>query len=164
MAYEQKTLPTDDSVPAFLAGVEPARRRDQALLLLELFKAETGAEPRLWGPSIVGFGHVHYTYASGHSGEMAQVGFSPRKTALVLYGLTLYGSNADLLARLGRHRLGKGCLYLTNLEDVDLDVLRQLVRRGWDDSHTFVATHPGSVVAPVPAQPQDGGSSTEHGG
>jgi hypothetical protein len=131
MGYEQKTLPTDEPVLEFLQSVEPARRRAQGLQLLEIFRAETRAEPRLWGPSIVGFGQVRYTYATGHSGAMARVGFSPRKAALTLYGLTLYGSNTDLLEKLGKHRIGKGCLYVNKLEDVDLDVLRQLIRRGW---------------------------------
>ena len=125
MAYEQKTRPSDASVVEFLRSAEPARRRDDGLRLLDMFCEETGAEPRLWGPSIVGFGHERYTYATGHSGEMMRVGFSPRKAALTLYGLTLYGSNADLLARLGKHRVGKGCLYVTKLEDVDLDILRE---------------------------------------
>lgn len=149
MAYEQKTRPTDESVLAFLHAVEPARRRAQGLRLLDIFLAETGAEPRLWGPTIVGFGHDRYTYATGHSGEMMRVGFSPRKAALTLYGLTLYGSNADLLGRLGKHRLGKGCLYVNQLEDVDLDVLRELIRRGWADTDTFADTHPHAVVEPV---------------
>lgn len=134
MAYEQKTRPTDDSVLDFLHSVEPARRRAQGLELLGIFREETGAEPRLWGPSMVGFGHVRYTYPTGHSGEMFRVGFSPRKAALSLYGLTLYGSNADLLEKLGKHRVGKGCLYINQLEDVDLDILRHLIRRGWTEA------------------------------
>ena len=149
MAYEQKTLPSGDSVSEFLHSVEPARRRAQGLQLLDIFRAETGAEPRMWGPSIVGFGHVRYAYATGHSGEMGRVGFSPRKAALSLYGLTLYGSNADLLEKLGKHRPGKGCLYVNKLEDVDLDVLRELIRRGWADTDTFTDTHPHAVVEPV---------------
>lgn len=146
MTYEQKTRPTDDSVMEFLHTVEPVRRRAQGLELLDIFLAETGAEPRMWGPSIVGFGHVRYTYATGHSGEMSRVGFSPRKAALTLYGLTLYGSNADLLAMLGKHRAGKGCLYVTRLEDVDLGVLRQLIRRGWADTEDFAVNHPHALV------------------
>lgn len=134
MAYELKTRPTDESVLEFLHAAEPARRRTQGLQLLDIFTAETGADPRMWGPSIVGFGHVAYTYATGHSGEMCRVGFSPRKAALTLYGLTLYGSNQDLLDKLGKHRLGKGCLYINKLEDVDIGVLRQLIRRGWLDA------------------------------
>ena len=137
MGYEQKTHPTDVPVLEFLHSVEPARRRAQGLELLDMFREETGAEPGLWGPSIVGFGCVRYTYATGHSGEMIRVGFSPRKAALTLYGLTLYDSNADLLAKLGKHRIGKGCLYVNKLEDVDLDVLRQLIRRGWADTDGF---------------------------
>ncbi len=149
MAEEAKTRPTNDSVQEFLSSVEPAVRRDQGLQLLEMFRAETGAEPVLWGPSIVGFGRLRYTYATGRSGEMARVGFSPRKGALTLYGLTLYGSNADLLERLGKHRVGKGCLYVNKLEDVDLDVLRELVRRGWSDAEVFERTHPDAVVEPL---------------
>lgn len=149
MAYEQKMRPTDDSVLEFLQAVEPARRRVQGEELLEIFREETGAEPRLWGPSIIGFGHLRYTYASGHSGEMGRVGFSPRKAALTLYGLTLYGSNADLLETLGKHRVGKGCLYINKLEDVDLDVLRQLIRRGWSDAEAFTESHPRATVDEV---------------
>ena len=154
MAYEPKTRPTDESVLEFLHSVEPASRRAQGLELLDIFCEETGAEPRMWGPSMVGFGHLRYIYPTGHSGEMGRVGFSPRKAALTLFGLTLYGSNKDLLEKLGKHRVGKGCLYVNKLEDVDLDVLRQLIRRGWADTDTFVDTHPHSVVEPVePALP-----------
>lgn len=149
MANEPRTRPTAESVLDFLHSVEPARRRAQGLELLGIFGEETGAEPRMWGPSIVGFGHLRYTYRTGHSGEMARVGFSPRRAALVLYGLTLYGSNADLLETLGKHRVGKGCLYVNKLEDVDLGVLRQLIRRGWVDADTFVDTHPDARVQPV---------------
>ena len=150
MANDQKTHQTDESVLAYLDSVEPARRSAQGLELLDIFREETGAEPTMWGPTIVGFGRLRYTYATGRSGEMPRVGFSPRKAALTLYGLTLYGSNADLLEKLGTHRVGKGCLYVNKLEDVDPDVLRQLIRRGWTDSNTFEDTHPGAVVEPVP--------------
>lgn len=143
MAYEPKTKVTDQSVLDFLHSVEPERRRDQGLALLDIFQAEKGEEPAMWGASMVGFGRVSYTYASGHSGEMFQVGFSPRKAALTLYGLTLYGTNTDLLDKLGKHRVGKGCLYLNKLEDVDLDVLRELIRRGWRDDESFEDSHPG---------------------
>jgi hypothetical protein len=157
MAYEQKTRPTEHSVEGFLDAVEPARRRAQGRELLDLFCEETEVEPRMWGPSMVGFGHLRYTYDTGHSGEMFRVGFSPRKAALTLYGLTSYGTNADLLERLGKHRVGKGCVYVTNLEDVDRDVLRQLIRRGWADSETIDDRHPEVRVQPVePGQPGEG--------
>lgn len=146
MAYEPKTQPTDESVLAFLHTVEPPRRRDQGLELLEIFTEETGTEARMWGPSIVGFGRVRYTYPTGHSGEMSRVGFSPRKAALTLYGLTLYGTNSDLLEKLGKHKTGKGCLYLNNLDDVDLAVLRELIRRGWAGEGSLEDGRPGTVL------------------
>lgn len=153
MANEPKTRPTNESVKEFLDSVEPARRNAQGQQLLDIFGEETGAEPRMWGPTIVGFGRVRYTYATGRTGEMPRVGFSPRKAALTLYGLTLYGSNADLLAKLGTHREGKGCLYINKLEDVDADVLRQLIRRGWADIDTFVDSHPDAQVEAVEPAP-----------
>ncbi|MDO5533091.1 MAG: DUF1801 domain-containing protein [Propionibacteriaceae bacterium] len=149
MAYETKTRPTDRSVLEFLHSVEPPRRRDQGLELLDLFSEVTGAEPALWGPSIVGYGRLRYTYATGNSGEMPRVGFSPRKAALSLYGLTLYGSNADLLERLGKHRVGKGCLYVNKLEDVDHEVLVAMIRRGWAEGDDFEASHPGVTIEPL---------------
>lgn len=131
MAYQQKTLPHDGDVLAFIHGVEPPRRVVEGLDLLDLFTQTTGPQAVLWGPSIVGFGRVDYVYPTGHSGSMLKVGFSPRKAALTFYGLTWYGSNDDLLDRLGPHRLGKGCLYVTRLSAVDRDVLRELILRGW---------------------------------
>lgn len=151
MAYEPKTRPRSDSVLEFLNAVEPERRRVQGLELLDIFSEETAVEPRMWGPSIVGFGHVRYTYATGHSGEMSRVGFSPRKSALTLYGLTLYGSNADLLQKLGKHRLGKGCLYINKLQDVQIEVLRELIRRGFSDASAFGQTHSHALVEPMDA-------------
>ena len=131
MAHQVKTLP-HDGVEAFLDAVEPPRRGEQGLRLRALFEEITGAPAVMWGPSMVGYGEVSYRYASGHGGTTAKVSFSPRKANLVLYGLTWYGSNADLLERLGPHRLGKGCLYLTDLDKVDADVLRELIQRAWE--------------------------------
>jgi hypothetical protein len=155
MAYEQKTRPSDDSVGQFLTTVQPDRRRVQGLELLDMFCEETGAEPRLWGPSMVGFGHLRYTYETGHSGEMFRVGFSPRKAALTLYGLTMDGSNTDLLEKLGKHRVGTSCLYINKLEDVDRDVLRQLIRRGWTDTETA-----GDGMG-APVEPAEPGAAAE---
>ncbi len=95
----------------------------------------TGAEPVLWGTSVVGFGKQPYTTADGKEHEWFAVGLSPRKASLTLYGLTYYGSNQDLLERLGPHTTGKGCLYLKRLEDVDRDVLVELVQRAWETNH-----------------------------
>jgi Domain of unknown function (DU1801) len=130
MAKSQKTQPTSADVEEFLAGVPDERRRADARALCALLADVTGEPPVLWGSSIVGFGSYHYRYESGHEGTSALVGFSPRKTSLVLY---LIGGFEDrhgkLLERLGPHKTGKGCLYLKRLADVDRDVLRELVDR-----------------------------------
>jgi Domain of unknown function (DU1801) len=122
--------PTAADVDAFLDAVPDERRRADARTLCSLLAEVTGEPPVLWGTSIVGFGTYHYRYESGHEGDSALVGFSPRKTALVVY---LVGGFEDrhgkLLERLGPHKTGKGCLYLKRLADVDLDVLRELVER-----------------------------------
>jgi len=133
MAAAPKTVPTDASVVEFLQSVAPARRREQSVRLLEILAAETSAEPRMWGSAIVGFGRVTYVTAAGRSGETSRVAFSSRRAALTLYGLTPDGSNADLLATLGRHSVGKGCPYVRDLDDGDLDVLRRLIRPAWGE-------------------------------
>lgn len=127
-----KTRPTDHSVEAFLNSVEDDRKREDAFALLQLMKEVTGEEPTMWGDSIVGFGSYHYTYASGREGDWFLTGFSPRKRNLTLYIMAGFDEYDDLLERLGKHKTGKSCLYLNRLEDVDLQVLRQLVRRSAD--------------------------------
>jgi hypothetical protein len=136
MAYALKTRQTDAAVDAFLDQVEPAARREDARRLCELM-AEVSAEPaKMWGPSIVGFGSYHYRYDSGHEGDMAQMGFSPRKAALTLY---LPGSpqRQALLARLGKHTTSKACIYVKRLSDVDMGVLEELVRTSWASKQTI---------------------------
>ncbi len=132
MAYDVKTLPQDGGVAEFLSGVEPPRRREQGFELLAIFGEVTAAPAVLWGPSMIGYGDVTYRYESGHGGRTYKVGFSPRKAHLVLYGLDWYGSAADLLDRLGPHKRGKSCVYVTNLDHVDHEVLRALIRRAWE--------------------------------
>lgn len=128
---ENKTQVTGASVDGFLAAVEhPVRHRD-GLRLLEMMKEITGEEPEMWGPTIVGFGQYHYRYGSGREGDAAAVGFSPRKSSLSLYGLTYGPEAAELLARLGKHKTGAGCLYVNKLEDVDEAVLAELIRAGY---------------------------------
>jgi hypothetical protein len=122
-----KTKPTDVSVASFVnALAEPARRSD-ARVLMGLMKRATGEKPKLWGPSIIGFGSFHYTYESGREGDTVLVGFSPRKAATVLYGVTGSKTAPRLLAKLGKHTTGKGCLYIKKLADVDQQVLEQLI-------------------------------------
>lgn len=135
---ELKTKPTDTDVHSFLAAVADPVRRADGFALLELMQQATGEPARLWGTSIVGFGSYHYKYASGHEGDACLTGFSPRKNELSLYiacGLERY---KDLLSKLGKHKTGKGCLYIKKLSDVDLDVLRELVRRSVQEKRETV--------------------------
>lgn len=134
---ELKTRATEASVGEFIAAVDHPVRREDAKTLLAMMGRVTGKKPRMWGPSIIGFGSYSYRYDSGHGGTMCRIGFSPRKAQLVLYVLTGYmGGNAEqerLLEQLGKHKVGKSCLYINKLADVDLDVLEKLCASGWAD-------------------------------
>jgi transcription termination factor NusB len=121
-----KTRPEQTDVEAFLGGVEP-KRRDDARALCALLGEIAGQPPVMWGTSIVGFGNYHYRYASGREGDTFVVGFSPRKQNLTLYIVDGIERHAERLAQLGPHTLGKGCLYIKSLGDVDLAVLRTIV-------------------------------------
>jgi hypothetical protein len=114
-------------VAAFIDAVADQTRRADAHELVKLMHSATGEEPRMWGPSIVGFGSCHYKYESGREGDMPIAAFSPRKAATVLYIGTGFGESEALLARLGEHTMGKGCLYIKKLADVDGMVLEALV-------------------------------------
>ena len=126
-----KTRPTGADVAAFLDAVDHPTRRADGHALRALFERVSGEPACVWGPSIVGFGSYHYRYDSGHEGDAPRIGFSPRKANLVLYvgGYDWY--DADL-ARLGKHKSSKACLYLTKLTDVDPEVLETVVRRSWE--------------------------------
>jgi hypothetical protein len=129
-----KTAPTDVDPRDFLDGLEP-RRREEGLMLLDLMREETGEEPVMWGPSMVGYGSFRYRSPSGASeGDWFRVGFSPRTAKLTLYGLQGHPRSEELLARVGRHTLGSGCVYATRLEHLDLDVLRELVAHGYTEA------------------------------
>jgi hypothetical protein len=124
-----KTQPTSQSVQTFLHGVPDDGRRADALRLIDLMQTATGERPVMWGPSIVGFGSYHYRYESGRQGDSPLVGFSPRKTSLVLYIVTGFHGVEPLLAELGKHTTGKSCLYIKRLSDVDLKVLARLIKQ-----------------------------------
>ena len=124
---ETKTKQTSESVAAFLDSVEPAPRRDDARAVCAMMERISGEPPAMWGPSIVGFGRYHYRYDSGHEGDAARVGFSPRKNALTLYIAGGFPRHADLMAKLGKYSTGKSCLYLKKLSDVDQGVLETLI-------------------------------------
>jgi hypothetical protein len=125
-----KTQPTDASVAAFVAGIPDPRRRADSERLITLMSELTGEPATMWGPSIIGFGSYHYRYASGREGDAPLVGFSPRKTALTLYASADEEVRADLLARLGPHKVGKGCVYVKRLSDVDEQALADLIQVG----------------------------------
>ena len=129
---ETKTKPTGVGVESFIDAVENPTRREDARTVCAMMERITGEEPRMWGPSIIGFGSYHYRYDSGHEGIACRLGFSPRKAQLVLYVLTETEGEAELLARLGKHKIGKCCLYINKLADVDMDVLEALTARAWD--------------------------------
>ena len=124
---ENKTKPTKLSVAAFINAItDPARRAD-AKALVKLMQSAAGEKPKMWGPSIIGFGSYHYKYESGREGDMPVIAFSPRKAATVLYGMIGFGEATALLAKLGNHTTGKGCLYIKKLADVDQRALETLV-------------------------------------
>ena len=124
---EPKTHQTEASVEDFLNAVESEQRREDGFRILEIMRQITGEEPAMWGPSIVGFGAYHYTYASGREGDWPVVGFSPRKRNLTLYIMDGFDTYDALLAKLGKHKIGKSCLYINKLADVDMDVLKDLI-------------------------------------
>ena len=114
-----KTKPTKLSVSAFIDALTDPERRADAKALVKLMESAAGEKPKMWGPSIIGFGRYHYKYESGREGDMPVIAFSPRKAATVLYGTTGFDKAAALLARLGNHTTGKGCLYIRKLSEVD---------------------------------------------
>ncbi len=124
---DNKTKPTQLSVRAFIDALTNETRRADAEVLVKLMQSATGEKPKMWGPSIIGFGSYHYKYESGREGDMPLAGFSPRKAATVLYGLTGSSGSETFLANLGKHTTGKGCLYIRNLADVDQKVLAALI-------------------------------------
>ena len=123
-----KTRPTDNPVTEFLETATDGQRRTDCLAIVEMMRDATGAEPVMWGKSIVGFGRYRYKYASGREGEFIVTGFSPRKNDLTVYVMPGFSRYGDLLDRLGKHRTGKTCLYLKRLSDVDMGVLKTLIQ------------------------------------
>lgn len=126
---ELKTQVTDQDPTDFLNTIADEQRRGDCFALLDMMRAATGCEPKMWGSAMVGFGSRHYVYASGHQGVWFQIGFSPRKQNITLYLTCDIQQFGPLLEKLGRHKTGKGCLYIRRLTDVDESVLRELIRR-----------------------------------
>lgn len=138
-----KTQQTKLSPRTFLNSLDHPKRQADGLKLLTFFNRVTGLKPKMWGPSIVGYGRYHYKYDSGREGDFFLTGFSPRKSALTIYVMPGYQDMSENLSRLGKHKTGKSCLYINSLSDVDMDVLEEIIQDGltymrknyqtWDD-------------------------------
>lgn len=124
---ENKTQPTEEDVLVFLNSVKHQQRREDGFVMLEIMEQLTGSQPVMWGKSIVGFGKYTYKYASGRSGDWFIVGFSPRKASMSVYLMCALEKLQPILKRLGKHKTGKGCLYINRLDDVDLEVFKELI-------------------------------------
>ena len=124
---ENKTKETRASVEKFLNGIKDEKKREDSFKILKMMKQITKSEPKMWGSSMVGFGNYHYKYASGREGDWFLTGFSPRKQSLTLYMMSYLEKHENILKRLGKYKTGKGCLYIKQLEDVDMKVLKELI-------------------------------------
>jgi hypothetical protein len=129
---ELKTKQTEQSVAEFLGSVSDDKKRQASWKILELMQAATQAEPKMWGEGIIGFGQYHYKHASGREGDWFLTGFSPRKQNLTLYIMTGFDQYETLLGKLGKYKTGKACLYINKLEDIDLEVLKELIEKSVD--------------------------------
>ncbi|MBI1754339.1 MAG: DUF1801 domain-containing protein [Acidobacteria bacterium] len=132
---ENKTKATEASVASYIESIQDPSRRKDCEALTELVSKATKEPPKMWGTSIVGFGTHHYTYESGREGDTCLVGFSSRKSDISIYGLNAAPGHADLISKLGKHKAGKGCLYIRSLADVDLKVLAALVEEAAKAKH-----------------------------
>lgn len=124
---ENKTQPTDQSVKSFIEALDDQQKISDSYSLVKLMKEVTGCDPKMWGPSIIGFDQYHYKYESGREGDMLKAGFSPRKREFSIYIMSGFKRQEELLQKLGKHRTGKACLYVKKLDDIDMDVLREMV-------------------------------------
>ena len=131
--YELKTQVNDASITDFLSQIDNETRRSDAYQMLDIMKEVTGEEPKMWGKSIVGFGSYHYVYASGQEGDWMLTAFSPRQASLTVYIMPGFDDYAELMEQLGKYKTGKSCLYIKSLEDVDLKVLKKLIKQSVQD-------------------------------
>ena len=127
--YKLKTKETDASVIEFIESVDHPKKREDAFRLLDIFTEVTGYDAKMWGPSIIGFGHYHYKYQTGHEGDAPLVGYSPRKAKISLYFAPGDREREQLLQQFGKHTTGKACVYINKLADVDEDILKALIQQ-----------------------------------
>ena len=139
---QNKTQPTSTDVRDFIADVEPDWKRADAERLDEIFRETTGYEPVMWGPSIVGYGRYHYIYKSGREGDFLATGFAPRAQNFSIYIMPGYADFRTILDRLGKHKIGKSCLYVKRLSDIDESALKELISAGLKDLAKHWPVHP----------------------
>lgn len=135
---EPKTKPTNASVKEFLNQISDKERRDDCFTVLKIMEEITGDKPKMWGPSIVGFGTWHYKYASGREGDWPVTGFSPRKKDLTLYLMMGFEKHTELMQKLGKHSTGKSCLYIKRLSDIHVPTLKKLIKTSIKELHDYV--------------------------
>lgn len=126
---KNKTIETENSVADFLAAISDAKRREGCTLIINLLSKVSGFEPKMWGTSIVGFGIHNYKYESGHTGNAPLAGLASRKNAITVYVASTFDEKETLLSKLGKHKSSKACIYIQKLEDIDMDILSQLVKK-----------------------------------
>ena len=124
---KNKTTETNQNVTIFINKVADEVKRRDCFRLLEIFKTHTGFKPKMWGPSIIGFGKYHYKYESGHEGDAPLAAFSPRATSMVIYLSGRFGKRDELLKKFGKHKAGKACIYIKKLDDVNPEILGQMI-------------------------------------
>jgi len=126
--YKAKTIETSKSVIAFIRRVPDQQKQKDSFAIIEIMKEVSGLEPKMWGPSIIGFGNYHYQYESGHEGDAPLAGFSPRKNAIVLYFASSFPKKEELLKKLGKYKASMvSCVYIKKLEDIDIAILKKLI-------------------------------------
>ena len=122
-----KTIQTDNSVIEFLKSVQDEKKRKDSFAMISIMKEQSGFEPKMWGPSIVGFGSYHYKYESGREGDAPLIGFSPRKDAISLYLRQNFDGRKSLLEKFGKHKTGKACIYFKKMDDIDTGILKKMI-------------------------------------
>ena len=121
-----KTTETKNSVSGFVKIIEDKQRQNDCLAIIEIMKKQSGFEPKMWGPAIIGFGNYHYKYESGHEGDAPLVGFSPRKAEFALY-IANFDGKQELLKNFGKHKTAKSCVYIKKVEDINIEVLKKMI-------------------------------------
>jgi hypothetical protein len=124
---KKKTAETAQSVTGFIKKVADETKRDDSYEIIKLMSKETGLKPKMWGPSIIGFGTYHYKYDSGHEGDAPRIAFSPRSTAIVLYMASDLKKKEAFLKKFGKHKTTKGCVYIKKLADINMEVLKEMI-------------------------------------